>query len=318
MPNPVASWSSIPVYGKWLNIDGTAKTGSISVTLPVRVVNTPSDAIFPQGQVLAAVPLNTSGYASIDVPSNNDPDNSPNGWQATVTVTFSNGKSPSEVYVIDTPLSALDNTPPGIDLAQVLVPALIPVPQQPLYIGVAGGVAKLDADGNVIDASGAVVGTGSGGGGTTTNASALTSGFLPIARIPDGAIGSAKVDGSIARTADISVAVNDAENRANHYGIQAQSTITGLTSALLAKADATATTAALGAKADATATTTALGNKLAKPTSIPTGGGAVLIATDGTTSVGTSSGTYYATLSAATTAAAAGQIAVGQIITVGT
>lgn len=155
MATPAPSWNTTRVYGTWHHMDGTMRPGRYKVTLPVRVTNVTDDVIIPAG-VFAQGDLNiTPGLPSLDiqVPCNDDPDNSPNGWQPTIEVTFND--APGEKYVIDTPIGQ------SVNLRTVVLAASIPAPQTVLIRGVPGGLAELDADGDVIDADGQKV-TGGG------------------------------------------------------------------------------------------------------------------------------------------------------------
>ncbi|MCR6706537.1 MAG: hypothetical protein NVV66_18240 [Cellulomonas sp.] len=106
MAKPTPSWSTTRVYASWRKLDGTPRAGTYKITIPARVVNVADDVIIPAG-VFAQGPLITvDGVPSldVDVPSNNDPDNSPAGWKVTVEVAFTDAKA--ETYVIDTPEGA--------------------------------------------------------------------------------------------------------------------------------------------------------------------------------------------------------------------
>lgn len=72
------------------------------------------------------------------------------------------------------------------------------------------------------------VSSGSGGGGSTTDASLLTSGTLAVARIADGSLTAAKMAGDVATQAELDAASTADRARSNHTGTQAASTITGL------------------------------------------------------------------------------------------
>lgn len=95
-------------------------------------------------------------------PASDDPDILQRDWTVTVTeaLTGANGRS----YAIQPLMAHLDTPIPGINLGAVEVPPGSPTVPAPVYAkGIAGGVAALDADGDVVDASGEKV-TGGGGG----------------------------------------------------------------------------------------------------------------------------------------------------------
>lgn len=144
MPAPAPSWNTCRVFGTWHKLDGTRRTGTYKVTIPVRVTNSVDDVIIPAGVALTGTLNIDSGSPSldIDVPSNSDPDNSPNGWQPIIEVSFSD--APGEKYVIDTPVDG------EVNLRTVVLAASIPVPQAVLIRGVPGGLAELDAEGKIV------------------------------------------------------------------------------------------------------------------------------------------------------------------------
>lgn len=97
-------------------------------------------------------------------PASDDPDISQRDWTVTVTeaLTGANGR----VYAIQPLLSHLEAPIPGINLGAVEVPPGAPTSPAPVYAkGIAGGVAALDADGDVVDASGAKLAAGEGAKG---------------------------------------------------------------------------------------------------------------------------------------------------------
>lgn len=140
MVAPVPSWNTVRIYGTWRNLDGTLKAGSYKVTFPQRVTNATDDVIVPAG-TFAAGQLSTAPDAapSLDFqcPATDDPDNTPNGWQVTITVSFSEVGVKSETYVIDVPLAAAQN---GINLRTVTpIDSLPPAPSpQPIPLALDG------------------------------------------------------------------------------------------------------------------------------------------------------------------------------------
>ena len=179
MAGPTPSWNTVPLFGTWRNYDGTLKSGSYKITSSVRVTNTTDDVIVPAGLVASGA-LNekeaTGGGKTyslyVDVPASDDPDNDVQGWQLTVEVTFKD--SPGERYIVNTPLSAANNAPPGLNLRKVILPQTLPAPQPVLIKGVPGGLAVYDNDGDVVDAAGNKVIGGGGTGGGAVSSSSIT------------------------------------------------------------------------------------------------------------------------------------------------
>ncbi len=143
MAAPAPSWNTCRVVGTWHNLDGSRRTGTYKVTIPVRVTNTTDDVIIPAGVAMQGTLEVDSGAPSLDiqVPSNTDPDNSPAGWQVVIDVTFPDAAG--EKYVIDTPVDGV------VNLRTVVLAASIPAPQPVLIRGVPGGLAELDETGKV-------------------------------------------------------------------------------------------------------------------------------------------------------------------------
>lgn len=170
MPAPSATWSVRRVYGTYRNVLSlNMEPGTWSASITGRIVNTLAGGakqIFRPG-VIGTGSLNTvEGQPSIDLqlPVTDDPDNTPSGGAITLTITFAAGGS--ETYT----LSPLESWPVGTtggsggtDLATLLDPATTPSAPPYVTVGVAGGVARLDADGDVVDANGDKVTGGSGG-----------------------------------------------------------------------------------------------------------------------------------------------------------
>lgn len=93
-------------------------------------------------------------------PAADDPDVVQRGWSVTVkeVLTGATGRE----YAIQPLLAHLDLPIPGVNLGTVEVPPGSPSVPAPVYAkGIAGGIAGLDADGDVVDAAGEKV-TGSG------------------------------------------------------------------------------------------------------------------------------------------------------------
>ena len=263
MTNPTSGWDPVPVFGTWLNIDGSPKVGRVRFTMKERIVRTDGSVIYPAGGVLE-VALNAVGGMVALFPANDDPDVLPRGWEIKVEEQFAGGAS----YNIAPTLAALTNIPPGINLAKVVLPPMVPSPLTAAFIkNTPGGLAGLDKDGDVTNGRGIKVGlqgltgatglTGSvgsigpigpvgpagpaGTGAATTDASALTSGILAPARIGDASLLLVKLStalqASVAK-ADTAIQGTDArltDARTPVAHSQGIATITGLQAVLDAK-----------------------------------------------------------------------------------
>lgn len=268
MATPTPSWSMTRVYGTWRKLDGTPRPGAYKVTIPVRVVNAADDVIFPAGTFAQGnlVTVDAEGVRSldIDVPSNNDPDNSPTGWKVTVEITFPDAAG--EKYVIDTPADGV------VNLRQVVLTSTLPQQQALALRGVPGGLAELDAQGDVVNAAGAKVGGG-------LDEDALTE-FLGDASLETfGAVGAAlaaKADAAAVTTALASKADASAVSSlaTTVAGKADSSTVTALATTVSSKADAATTTAALAGKvgtSDSTLHFLGYGPTPPDPTGMPDG-----------------------------------------------
>lgn len=165
MSNPTSGWDKVPVFGTYKNLDGTPKTGQIVLTLTDRITMVDGSVIYPGGGQLV-MPLDSSGSAHLQSPAIDDPDITPADWSIKVEEKLTDGSG--KVYYIQPRLSDLPN---GINLASVVVPPGSPAAPPPALIkGVPGGVAGLDSDGDVVNASGQKI-TGGGTSGPVTSAS---------------------------------------------------------------------------------------------------------------------------------------------------
>ncbi|WP_052590799.1 hypothetical protein [Luteipulveratus mongoliensis] len=162
-PTGAPSWGTCQAHGTWRSQSGDLLAGTYYVTVPVRITNAIDDVIVPAGQFATGTLNVTAGDPSLDLalPANDDPDNSPLGWQITVKVVFV-GSVATETYVIDTPLGG------SVNLREVVLPQTLPPPAPVLLKGEPGGIAELDADGDVLNAAGVKVLPGGGGGGGST------------------------------------------------------------------------------------------------------------------------------------------------------
>ena len=104
-------------------------------------------------------------------PATDDPDIVQHDWSVTVTESLISGRG--KIYSITPLMAHLDTAIPGINLGAIEVPPGSPTATAPMYAkGIAGGVAALDADGDVVDAHGVKVVSGSGGTGNTGSVTA--------------------------------------------------------------------------------------------------------------------------------------------------
>lgn len=181
MPAPSLSWNLCRVFGTWRNLDGTMKAGSYTVTIPARVTDATDDTIIPAGTFKSGtLQTQSDSIPSLDimVPCTDDPDIQQTGWHVQIVVTFDD-KSTSEAYALDVPYAdrptSDGGTGDGVDLRTIALPANLPVTQALYKIGVPGGLAQLNSDGDVIDAAGdPVTGGGGGGGGGPITADDIT------------------------------------------------------------------------------------------------------------------------------------------------
>lgn len=185
----VPSYNTKRVFGTWVRQAGTEmRPGNYRVTVPVRITNATDDVIIPEGVYATGILNTTVGLPSLDIqaPCTDDPDNWPQGWQLLVEITFPD--APKELYVLNVPVAGTE----GINLRTVILAQVVPDQQSYLIRGVAGGVAGLDGDGDVIDAAGTKVLPGGDGSGT-----ALTSYVTQVASLSDYPVGFTPSVGSV-------------------------------------------------------------------------------------------------------------------------
>lgn len=152
MATPAPAWNLVTVQSTWHNQDGSKKAGAYTVTIPERIVSVTDDVIIPAGQFTSGeLNVSTGPSLSVQVPAMDDPDILPRGKDLVIEVTFTDG-SPSETFKVSPTLAG-----GTLNLRTVPLPSNGSAPSNLAYIGVPGGVAKLDADGDVVDADGVKV-----------------------------------------------------------------------------------------------------------------------------------------------------------------
>ena len=179
MPLPAdiaAVWSKVPVYGTYgeldpVNGDWEPASGTVDFELSERLVVTGAESRY-----IVDVPtkitatLDGAGKVFVLLPAVDDPEITPNtvAWKVTEHI---DGQGVEPSYYIRPSLDLLDLSPPGLDLAGVILPASQARPPASLVRGVPGGVPGLDADMRIVDADGNVpivpTEPGGGGGGST-------------------------------------------------------------------------------------------------------------------------------------------------------
>lgn len=253
MTTGAPSWGTCRVHGTWHSQTGKPLAGTYAVSVPVRVTNTPDDVIVPAA-VYATGYLSTTGGLSLDlqVPATNDPDNSPSGWQVIVMITFEN-LAQREVYYLDCPDGG------DIDLRTVLLPSDPFTPQAVVMRGVPGGLAELDADGDVIDADGnKILGGGGGGGNISTYADVQALPGYPATFPPTLPIAQTGVTGltdALAAKADLTVTdALDSRLDTAETALTGKADTTYVDSGLAVKADKTYVDSQDATKADLTVT----------------------------------------------------------------
>lgn len=94
-----------------------------------------------------------TGAVFASFPASDDEDIIQTGYQVRVEERLDSGTG--KVYYVEPRLAHLALTPPGINLGLIDVPPGSPTAPAPIYAkGMPGGVAALDTDGDVVDASG--------------------------------------------------------------------------------------------------------------------------------------------------------------------
>ena len=241
MPNPTTRWDRVPVFGVWLKVDDTPSPGKVAFGVGQRVTRVDGREIYPEGAQLEvtigkqdeqdatvrstvraawrAADAAAAG-ASFDAvawdtrwdtvivpaaifarfPAADDPDIVQSGYTVTVSERLASGKGKS--YSIQPLLSQLDLPVPGINLGLVEVPPDATSTPAPVYAkGVPGGVAALDADGNVINAHGVVVlPAGEPAAGSVTNTTISPTAAIELTKTVDAGDRLAMTASSVPRS----------------------------------------------------------------------------------------------------------------------
>lgn len=243
MPTPTPAWNLIRVFGTWNNMDGTKKAGSYRISNSQRITSAIDDVIIPPG-TFASGTLNLATGPSIDVmvPAVDDPDISPTGFSWVVEVAF-NDKTATETFYVK-PLVASGQ----VNLRQVVVPSSAPALSEVQYVGVPGGLAKLDADGDVVDADGIKVISGGGGGGPI-NASQINDSTAIGRALVTAASSTAARSAIGAGTSSLALGTTGTTAKAGDYQptVENISNATAIGRTVLKAADAAAARTAIGA-----------------------------------------------------------------------
>ena len=258
MTNPTNAWDKVTIFGKYLNLDGTPKSGTVVFTLAERIYRANNSTIYPAGGKLTVSLGAETGSFSVGFPASDDPDIFPNGWLVKVEERLIDNSG--KTYYVEPKLAYMADGGAGLDLTTVYVPAVPMLTPDPALIkGVPGGVAELDADGDVVDAAGEKVGGATSWSGLTDVPVAFpailgtTSGTaaegndarLTDQRVPtDASVIDAKVAADAAISADklvdgVGNKLLTVAERAKLAGVAAGATLNSSDASLLARANHT-------------------------------------------------------------------------------
>lgn len=162
-------WSYVPIYGTWVWSDtGLLRPGTYKIISNAQVSSASGEAIFPKGVVkIGQLNVDEDDMYGVSflyrTPAVDDPDIIPNGFQIRVEVVPEGAERVA--FVLEPKLIMMDD---GLDVRTAIDPSP-PSPSQPTLLrGVPGGVAPLNANGQVENAYGQVIYPGGGGGGSDT------------------------------------------------------------------------------------------------------------------------------------------------------
>lgn len=194
--NPTLGWDKVPVFGWWETSPGVPAKGSINFLVTPRIRRVDGRMVYPGGVTktvtigdiaqhdpevvnvvkagMKAVAQREQGERFDDARweqwwnaklesaiftsfwASDDPDITPKGWAVTVSERIEGAQS--RPYPIYTRIADLENEVPGVNLAMVEFPDQIGPTPESYTKGQPGGVAVLDADGDVVNARGVKVG----------------------------------------------------------------------------------------------------------------------------------------------------------------
>ena len=150
----------VNLQASWWDHD-SLRSGSATVIIPTRITNNEDVTIYPAGTYWSG-PLSTTvdgASLDVDVPATDDPEMAQTDWYLRVVVRFPNARS--ETYDIEVPYAnrSVDDggNGDGINLRDYTLPTQLPASDPSYAVGVAGGLAQLNAAGQVIDAAGNVI-----------------------------------------------------------------------------------------------------------------------------------------------------------------
>lgn len=187
MPFP-AGLTLVTVHCQFDTLPNGGASGTVQFTAPEPLVGAADNSIVPPPTATGV--LDASGSCTVQLPATNDPQWTPVDWAYNVLANVTGGPIRGTLQ--------LDYQTTAVELADLLQvdgaaetgTTYIPLSQR----STAGGVAGLDADGDVIDASGSKVGEAAGGGISETIVNAkgdliAATAADTVARLPVGTDG---------------------------------------------------------------------------------------------------------------------------------
>lgn len=152
------AWTYVPVRGTYRTFSGAPASGWVRFTMPYRMADNTTGVIYPADTFFQA-DLDQSGHFETELPATDDPNVTPSGWVYRVQEHF--GNADGRHFPLAVPAAAQAS---GIDLVNALPAEQFPPESSVLYRGVPGGVAVLNAFGQVLDGFGHPVTGGAAGG----------------------------------------------------------------------------------------------------------------------------------------------------------
>lgn len=102
MPLPI-NFNTIPVHGRWLDLNGTPLAGSVTFTISQPLVD-PSELLVIMPAPIKAT-LDAAGEITVSLPGTDDPDITPTGFTYDVSEDF--GKGGKRSYSIQVPIATV-------------------------------------------------------------------------------------------------------------------------------------------------------------------------------------------------------------------